>query len=110
MTEVEAVDGGVDEREDLEEGVIDAIDEGEIEVDKADGGVFEGNLNGLDEGIDEDGARAEVILVDLALGAEAGRGGEFAKALGAAEEDGGGVCFGEEEVEGDADRCSELPW
>ena len=83
----EAVEGRVDKREDLEEGVVDAVGERGVDVDEGDGGVFERDLEGLDHGVEDDGRRFEVALLDLALAAEVDVAGEFAEALRAPEED-----------------------
>ncbi len=48
--EGEVVVDGVDEREDFEEGVVDAVYEGRVQVYEGDGGVFDGYFDGLDEG------------------------------------------------------------
>ena len=48
--EGEVVVDGVDEREDFEEGVVDPVDEGRVRVHEGDGGVFDGDFDGFDEG------------------------------------------------------------
>ncbi|TWU75518.1 ATP-dependent DNA helicase II subunit 1 [Metarhizium rileyi] len=50
--EVHVVVDGVDEGEDLEGGVVD----GGVDLDEEDGRVLGGDLEGLDEGVEEDGA------------------------------------------------------
>lgn len=48
--EGEVVVDWIDEREDFEEGVVDSVDEGRVQVYEGDGGVFDGDFYGLDEG------------------------------------------------------------
>lgn len=104
LAEVEAVVDRVDEGEDLEEGVVDAVDDGGVDLDEHDGRVLEGDLEGLDEGVDEDVGDLHVALVDLALGHETLVAGELAEAAGALEEDGVAAGLGEEEEHEDEDR------
>lgn len=63
--EGEVVVDGVDEREDLEEGVVDSVDQGRVQVHEGDGRVFDGDFDGLDEGGDEHSHRLDILLVDL---------------------------------------------
>lgn len=49
LAEVEAVHGWEDEGEDLEEGVVDAVEEGGIDVYEEDGGVFDGVFDGFNK-------------------------------------------------------------
>lgn len=74
--EGEAVVDGVDEGEDFKEGVVDAVDEGGVEVHESDGGVFDGDFEGLDDGGYEHFGGLDVLLVDFGLRAEAGVAGE----------------------------------
>lgn len=46
----EMVEVDVDEGEDFEEGVVDAVDEAGVDIDERDGGVFDGDFHGFDEG------------------------------------------------------------
>ena len=91
--EGEAVVDRVDEREDLEEGVVDAVDEGGVEVHKRDGWVLDRDLNGFDKGGYDHSGGFDVLLVDFGLRAQSVVAGEGAEAFGAAEEDvrGGGL-------------------
>ena len=70
--EGEVVVDGVDEGEDFEEGVVDAVDEGGVEIHKGDGRVFDGDFEGFDDGGYEYFGRLDVLLVDFRLRAEAG--------------------------------------
>lgn len=65
--EGELVEGRVDEREDFEEGVVDAVDEGGVEVYEGDGWVFDGDFDGLDEGRYHHFRGLDVLLVDFRL-------------------------------------------
>ena len=64
-------------------------------------------MDGPPEVRDDDFVDGEAGLVDFGLGFEIGVSGEFAEALGAAEEDVGRRCFGEEEEETDEDGGGE---
>lgn len=66
LAEGEAVEGGIDKGKGFKEAVIDAVDEGGIQVHKGDGRVFVGDLEGFDERAHEDGPRGEVRLGDFA--------------------------------------------
>lgn len=68
--EGEVVVDGVDEGEDFEEGIVDAVDEGGVGVYEGDGGVFDGDFDGFDESGCEDLQRFDVLLVDFGLRAE----------------------------------------
>lgn len=103
LAEVEAVHGPVDEREDLEEGIVGGVDDGGVDVDEGDGGVFDGDLEGLDQRVDGDGRGLEVFLGYLRLCHEALVAGEFAQAGGAAEQDVRGRGFGRAEEHQDED-------
>ena len=63
--EGEVVVAGVDEGEDFEEGVVDAVDEGGVHVYESDGGVFDCDFEGFDERVEGDGSGFEALLVDL---------------------------------------------
>ena len=65
--EGEVVVDGVDEREDFEEGVVDSVYEGCVEVYEGDRGVFDGDFYGFDEGGYEDLERLDVLQVDFGL-------------------------------------------
>lgn len=104
--EGEAVVLQVDKGEDFEEGVVDAVDEGGVDIHKGDGGVFDCDFDGLDQGVDGDGSGLEPFLVDLGLGLEAVVVGELSQAGGAAEEDVGGGGFGNEEEHENEDGAS----
>ena len=105
--EREAVHGRVDEGEDFEEGVVDTVDEGRVEVHKGDGGVFDGDFDGFDQGVDDDGGRLEALLVDFRLRFQAGIAGQFAQARGTAEQDVRGRGFGDAKKHEDEDRGGE---
>ena len=53
LAEGEAIHDRVDEGEDFEEGVVDAVDEAGVEVHERDGGVLDGDFDGLDERVDD---------------------------------------------------------
>lgn len=91
------VEGDVDERESFEEGVVDAVAEGDVECCKADCGVHEHELDGTDEGFKGNVAGFHVRLVDFGLRLESGIVGEFSQSLCTSEEDVGGGCLREEE-------------
>ena len=57
----------VDEGEDFEEGVVDAVDEGGVHVYEGDGGVFDCDLEGFDERVDGYGGGFEAFLIDFRL-------------------------------------------
>ena len=99
--------GRVDEGEDFEEGVVDSVDEGGVEVHEGDGGVLGGDFEGLDEGGEEHFGGFEVRLGDFGLRAEAGVAGQGAEAFGAAEEDVGGGSLGDEEEHEDEDGAGD---
>jgi hypothetical protein len=47
-SDAEAVEGRVDQGEDFEEGIVNAVNQGCIQVDEGDCWVLDGNLDGLD--------------------------------------------------------------
>lgn len=63
--EGEVVVDRVDEREDFEEGVVDSVHQGRVGVDESDGRVFDGYLQGLNEGGYDRFRRLDVLLVDF---------------------------------------------
>ena len=85
--EGEAVHDGVDERECLEEGVVDPVHEGGVEVYERDGRVFDCYLDRLNESVDDHSTGFEAFLVNLALRLESVVAGQFPQAVGAAEEE-----------------------
>lgn len=87
----------VDEGEDFEEGVVDAVNDCGVDLDEEHGWVFDCDFEGLDEGVDGDGGDVHVALVELGLRHEAVCGVDFAEAGGASEENRCAACFGEEE-------------
>lgn len=89
LAEVHVVVDGVDEGEGLEEGVVDAVDDGGVDLDEEHGRVLEGDLDGLDEGVEQGGAGPEAALVQLRLRHEARAAGAAPEPTGPAEEDGG---------------------
>ncbi len=103
----ETVHGRVDEREDFEEGVVDAVDEGGVEVHERDGGVLDGDFDRFDQRVENDSGRLEALLVDFRLRFEAGVAGEFTQARRAAEEDVRGRGFGDAEEHEDEDGGGE---
>lgn len=103
LADAEAVHGAVDEGEDFEEGVVDCVDDGGVDVDKGDGRVFDGDFEGFDQGVQGDGGGSEVPLGDFRMGHETVGVGQGAEPGGAAEEDVGGGGFGEEEKHGNED-------
>ena len=84
--EGEVVEDRVYEREDFEERVVDSIDQGGVEVYECDGGVFDGYLQGLDEGGYDHLGWLDVLLVDFRLRTQPAVAGQCAEAFGAAEE------------------------
>ena len=68
---VHAVVDWVDKREDLEEGVVDAVDDGGINLHEEDGRILDCDFERLDQGVDEHGAPVQVALVDFGLRHEA---------------------------------------
>ena len=103
LTEVEAIVDGVDQREDLEEGVVDSVDDGSVDLDEEHSRVLDGDFERLDEGFEEDVAELHVALVDFGLGHEAVGSRELAKTTGALEENGVAAGLWEEEEHGDED-------
>lgn len=97
LAEIHVVIDRVDEGEYLEEGVVDAVDDGGVDLDEEHGGVLDGDFQGLDQGVDGYGGDFHVALVDLGLGHEAVVVVDLAEALGAAEEDGCAAGLREEE-------------
>ncbi len=91
--EGEVVVDRIDEREDLEEGIIDAVDERRVQVHEGYSGVLDRDLDGFDERGYDDAGRFNIFLVDFRLRAEAGVVREGAEARRAAEEDVGGGGF-----------------
>lgn len=85
----------VNDWEDFEEGVVDAVDEAGIDMYVRDGGVFDGDFDGFDESVEEDSRGVEIALVDFRLRFEVRVAGEFAETVRAAEEDIGRGSFGE---------------
>ena len=105
--EGEVVEDWVDEREDFEEGVVDSVDEGRVDVYEADGRVFNGDFYRLDEGGYDHFRRLDVLLVDFRLRAQTAVAGQGAQALSAAEEDVGGGGLGDEEEHEDEDGAGD---
>lgn len=103
LAQVHVVVDGVDEREDLEEGVVDAVDDGGVDLHKKHGGILDGDLDGLDEGVEEDGGHLLVALVNLALRHEVVVSGGLAEALGALHQESGSAGLGEDEKHDDED-------
>ncbi len=104
--EGEVVVDGVDEREDLEERIVDAVDKRRVQVHEGDSGVLDRDLDGFDERGDDDAGRFDIFLVDFRLRAEAGVVREGAEARRAAEQDvrGGGLGHEEEHEDPDGPR------
>ena len=105
--EGEAVHGWVDEGEDFEEGVVDAVDDGCVEVHEGDGWVFDCDFDGFDERVEDYGGGFQALLVYFRLGLQAGVVCEGAEAGGAAEEDVGCGGFGDEEEHEDEDGAGD---
>lgn len=93
----------VHEGENLEERVVDAVDDGSVDLDEEDGRVLDCDLEGLDEGVNNDSRGLEVALVDFGLGHEAVVARQLAETLSAAEEDVGRRGLGEEEEHDEED-------
>lgn len=104
LAEVHVVVDGVDEREDLEEGVVDAVDDGGVDLDEENGGVFECDFDGFDERVEEDVRDFHVALVDFGLGHEARVSGEGPETSGPAEENVGPTCLREGHKHGQENR------
>lgn len=104
LSEVHAVVNGVHQREHLEEGVVDTVDDGSVDLNEEDSRILECDLEGLDERLNEDSRDLHVPLVDLALGHEALATGELAQTAGALEQDGVAAGLGEEHEHDDEDR------
>lgn len=97
----------VDQGKGFEEGVVDAVAQGDVEGCETDGGIHDHELDGTDKSFEGDFAGIEVCLVNFGLGFEARVAGEFAEALGAAEEEVRGEGFREEEEHGEEDGTAE---
>ena len=108
MTKSEAVERRVDEREDLEEGVVDGVNQTGVEICKGDGRVRYRDLNRLDESVDDDGVGGQVALGNLTIGFEARRAGDRAEASGTAMKDRRSRSFGHEKQHENADWASKL--
>lgn len=103
LAKVHAIVDRVDQGENLEEGVVDTIDDSSVDLNEQHSRVLEGNLEGLDEGLEEDAGDLHVALVDFALGHEAIAAGDLAQATGTLEEDSVAAGLGEEEEHEDED-------
>jgi len=111
-TKAETVHWWVDKREDFKEGIVDAVDDGGVDVYKGDSGVLDCDFDGFDQGVYQYGGSFEALLVDLALGFEAIVASKFAEAVRAAEEDVGSGGLGdtqEHEDEYGASKPEDLP-
>lgn len=97
LAQVHVVVDWVDEGEDFEEGVVNAVDDCGVDLDEEDGRVFDCDLEGLDEGVEGDGGEVHVLLVEFGLGFEMAGVVDFAESLGSSEEDGCAACFGKDE-------------
>lgn len=65
LSDVETVHGPVDEGEDFEEGVVDCVDDGGVDVYEGDGGVFDCDFEGFYQCVQGDGGGFEVLLRDF---------------------------------------------
>lgn len=101
------VPGRVDERENLEERVEDAVHERRVQAGEEHGGVERVDLHGPPEIADHHFVDAHLLLVDLRLGFQVGVAGHLAQTLGAAQQDVAGRSLREEEQEGDVHGRSE---
>ena len=93
----------------FEETVVDPIDHGGVEVGKRDGWVFDTDLDGFNQGTDDDISRTEVGLCDLGLRTETVARCKCTNSLSAAEQDGWSMGLGKEKVENDTYRGGNLP-
>ena len=105
LAQVEAVEGPVHQREGLEEGVVDAVHERHVHVDEHDRRVQEHDLEGLDDGVEEDGARRHAAPLDLRGGADVGLAGAPAQAPRSLQQDRVRRRLGQEEEPEDEDRA-----
>ena len=103
LADVEAVHAHVDQGEGFEEGVVDGVEEGGVDVREEDGGVLDADFRRDDEGVVDYLGKFGVSLVDLGLRAEGLVAGQFAEALGAAEQDVGCAGLGEGDKHQDED-------
>ncbi|KUI54773.1 hypothetical protein VP1G_10638 [Cytospora mali] len=94
----------VDEREHLEEAVVDPVYDCRVDLHEEDGRVLEGDLDGLDQRLDQDPRRLQVALVDLALRHEALVACQLAETLCAPQEDVRRAGLREEEEHDEEDR------
>lgn len=67
LSDVEAVDWAICEREYLEEGVVDAVSESCVDITKQDRWILECDFERLDECVEGNRTRCEVLAVYLAL-------------------------------------------
>ncbi len=103
LAEREAVEDRVHQREDLEEGVVNPVDDRGVEVDEGDGRIFDGDLQGFDQGRDDDGSGVETVLVDFRLRAETVVPGPLAESDRPSKKDVGGGRLGHAEEHGHPD-------
>lgn len=104
LFEVYVVVNGVYQREYFEEGVVDIVDDGSVDLNEEDSRIFECDFEGFDECFNEDSRDFYVLLVDFVLGYEVFVIGEFVQMVGVLEQDGVVVGFGEEYEYDDEDR------
>ena len=68
--EGEAIVDGIDQREHFKEAIVYPVNKSSVEIHERDGWILDGNLKGLNDGIDKDSRRSKVLLIDLGLRAE----------------------------------------
>lgn len=86
-------------------GVVDAIDDGCVDLHEEHGRIFEGNLHGLDKRINGHGRELHVSLVNLALRHETRVARKLAEALGPTQEDVRRARLREQAEHEDGDGC-----
>lgn len=80
--------------------VVNAVDDGSVDLDEEDSGILESDFDRLDQCIKEDGRHLHVALVNLALGHEALVSSNLADALSTTKENCGCASLREEEKHG----------
>lgn len=117
FADVEAVHYGVDEGEDLEcvrrwlrsrceqgcayleERVVDSVSQGCVHIDEQDRGIFDRDLDRLDDGFDDQITKGHASSIDLGLGSDLFVSREFAETSGTIVEDCCWLGFWEEKEE-----------
>lgn len=97
LAEVHVVIDWVDEREHLEERVVDTVDDCGVDLNEEHRWILEGDFDRLDQSINGNVRDTHIALINLRLGHEAALPVNPSKTLCAPEKDGSGAGLGEEE-------------